>query len=118
MKCRACNFVFPIHKNLIHRRADFQNADFQNAYGEWFKQGASSYDEDHNLNADWSNFFGSMTVKTLNRYARLPAWLALEIRCGTGAHTRGYLAHGLADNNTRNGHPPVCEPRPRTKQTT
>ncbi len=93
MECRACNSFFPVHNYLIYR-----GADFKDAYGEWFKQGASSYDEEHNLNSDWSNFFGSITVKTLNRYTKLPARLALEIGCGTGAHTRGYLAHGLAEN--------------------
>lgn len=92
LECGACKSLFPIDRNCIHRRADFHDA-----YGEWFKEGASSYDEEHNLTSDWSNFMGAITVRALSRYTTLPARLVLEIGCGTGAHTRGYLAHGLAE---------------------
>jgi ubiquinone/menaquinone biosynthesis C-methylase UbiE len=78
--------------NFIHREVDYRDK-----YGAWFSEGASTYEAQHNLNTEWSNFFGAVTVRTLSRYIRLPAGIALEIGCGTGALTRGYLSNGLAD---------------------
>lgn len=92
MECSACSSCFPVETNLIHRRADFHKA-----YGHWFKEGASHYEEDHNLSPAWSNWIATVTVGVLSRYTCLPARLALEIGCGTGVLTRGYLAQNLAE---------------------
>ncbi len=66
------------------------------SYGAWFREGAASYEETHNLTATYSDWIAARAKTRLARHSQLPARLALEIGCGTGVHTRGWLHQEMA----------------------
>jgi ubiquinone/menaquinone biosynthesis C-methylase UbiE len=102
LACAACGSRFAAIGNLIDHRPSSKpdKAAAQGAnsgrYGSWFREGATSYEETHNLTTTYSNWIAGRAKTPLARHSPLPARLVLEIGCGTGVHTRGWLNQELA----------------------
>ncbi len=77
--------------------ADAQGPGDRGRYGAWFREGAASYEEIQHLTDSYSNWIAGRAKTPLARHSRLPARLVLEIGCGTGVHTRGWLHQELAE---------------------
>jgi tRNA G46 methylase TrmB len=104
LACAACGSRFQTMGTLIDHRptstpekAAAQGASDRGQYGAWFREGAASYEEIQHLTDSYSNWIAGRAKTPLARHSRLPAPLVLEIGCGTGVHTRGWLHQELAE---------------------
>ena len=89
-RCKACRQVFALQGTLIRHEG------VEEGYGALFEaEAAATYEQRHGLDSSWSNWSARKTREAVSSVIELPVQLALEIGCGTGVHTRGYLENDL-----------------------
>ncbi len=57
---------------------------------------AEEYEHLFNLNDQWSRWITQRTRDIVGRYVTLPVDVMLELGCGTGVHTRGFVVANIA----------------------